>query len=128
MAGGGLKLVQEEERFVYKGDGYEIFYRRVPSTIRDSYIKKHTPRRGGDPDWTIIGKLMLEYALVDWSGIFEETDGQRTDIPFDREKVRFIPEDVRTDIIEKLGADAASLERAVKNLPTMHASNGITEG
>jgi len=125
---GGLLLIQDEERFVYEGDGYKIFYRRVPSTVRDSYIKKHTPRRGGEPDWTAIGKLMLRYAITGWSGLYEEgLSGERIDIPFDAEKIKGIPGAIQAEIIERLSEDAAMLERDIKNSNASSGSSGIME-
>jgi hypothetical protein len=115
----GLKLVQEAERFVYEGDGFKIFYRRVPATIRDGFIRSNTPRRGGDPDWSSIGKLMLNYAIIGWEGVYEESaDGQRVDVPFSADKTPFLPENVRVELVERLGEDAAKLEREIKNSST----------
>jgi hypothetical protein len=96
-----IQIVQEEERLIYENEGSRIFYRRIPTVKRSFIQKKHTKR--GQPDWSAVTKEFLEYVVLDWDGV--EKGGKA--IPYDKELVQYLPDDVTTEILDLSGASTA---------------------
>ena len=125
---GGINLVRESERLVFEGSGFKIFYRRIPSHVRTDIVRRCTPRRGGDPDWGKISLQFLQYAVLDWEGVHDTNDaGDRITVPYDRDRVGFLPDEVQIELIEKLGENSERLEDDLKNSRSMPASSITTE-
>jgi len=117
---GGIKLVKESERLVLDGDGFKIFYRRVPSPVRGDITRRATPRRGGDPDWTKVSRQMLTYAILDWEGVFDD-DNQA--VPYSPELAENLPEEIQVELLEKVGQNIDRVQAESKNSGTTSDSN-----
>ena len=123
----GITLVKESERLVYEGDGFKIFYRRVPSHVRGEIVRRCSPRRGGDPDWAKVSNQFLAYAILDWQGVNEEEEGKMIPAIYDSSKVGYLPDEIQVDLMEKLGANIDKLESDSKNSEAMPASKTKTK-
>ena len=122
----GLRLISDDERLVYEGDGFEIFYRRIPSGTRGRIINKHT-KRGGETNWAKATEEMLEHCITGWAGVYTtDADGIRTDEPFSSDKIRMIPDDVQIKLVDLVGANADAEDVEAGNLSTISSSSTIT--
>jgi len=93
-----IQIVKDDERLTYKSEGSKIFYRRIPTAFRSFVVKKHTKR--GKPDWPVITKELMEWAILGW----ENVQDKGKDIPFAKDMIMALPDDVLTDILEISGA------------------------
>lgn len=113
----GLRLIKTDEKLTYDGEGFKIFYRRLPNHVRAAIVKRFTKR--GIVDFYGASVAQLEHCITGWEGVFEEdSEGHRTDISFDSEKIRYIPDDVQADLLELIGAAVETLDRDAENLET----------
>jgi hypothetical protein len=107
-----VRIVRKEEKNQIQIDGSTFSYRRVPSDLIGQYVKRHTPRKGGEPDWQKVGLEMLNYALLDWGNV-EDLDGSK--VEFDKELIPALPQVTQAELIEELGGSQAQLHEEVKN-------------
>jgi hypothetical protein len=118
-----LKLIGKDERIVYRGAGFEIFYRRMPSNVRARILEKHT-KRGGDVDFTRATIEMLEYSIIGWSGVEDEV-GEPT--PYSIELIPRIPDAEQAKLVELIGANVEAEDVEAKNSPTISGSKPTTK-
>lgn len=121
--GPGLRIIREDERLTYDGDGFKIFYRRIPNFRRGAIQEKYR-KRGGEINISRATDEMLEYCVTGWSGFFyDNEEGRRIDVAYDPKIVRAIPDDVLVEIVDLCGANADSGVVEAKNLPTTSDSS-----
>jgi hypothetical protein len=121
----GLRLIKTDEKLVYDGEGFKIYYRRLPNHVRAGIVKRHTKR--GIVDFYGASVAQLEYCVTGWENVYEEeADGKRKDIGFDQEKIRYIPDDVQADLLELIGAAVETLDKDAENLEATSDNNTKT--
>ena len=121
----GLRLIKTDERLVHNGEGFKMFYRRLPNHVRAGIVKRYTKR--GIVDFYGASVAQLEYCVTGWEGVYEENaDGTRVNIPFDQEKIRYIPDDVQADLLELIGAAVETLDKDAENLEVTSDNNSKT--
>jgi hypothetical protein len=117
-----LHLVSAKERLTYKGDDFQIYYRRVPSGVRAVIVKRHTDRRG-NIDWSKVGDELVEYAITGWENV--KFDGQPVEFAVDL--VGAIPETIKGEIVQLASDNLADTEeRELGNSPTTPVSSPTT--
>ena len=118
----GLRIIDEDERLVFgsmKSLGFEIEYRRIPNTLRNSIAKRYTriAKRGIEvTDWGPASLEMLQYIILGWCGFYKIVDGKEGNVPYSSETIQFIPDDIQTEILELSGANVERTESDIKNL------------
>jgi hypothetical protein len=124
----GLQLVSDEERLVYEGDGFQIFYRRITNHKRAQIVQRHTNRKG-ETNNVAVAEEMLEWCITGWSGVTDvnPTTGEYVETVFSPDKIKRIPDEVGGELIELFGLNADEKAVEVKNSPTTSASNTTTE-
>ncbi len=122
-----LRLINSEERLKFEGDGFNIFYRRLPNAKRGRIMEQNS-KRGGDVNFNKATIQMLEYSITGWSGFYtEDASGNREEIPYDVTKVALIPDEVQAELMDLIGANADRGEVEAKNFPSTSASSTTTE-
>lgn len=105
-----LHLIQEDERFEYKGEGFTIYYRRIPGSKRAEILKKHT-RRQGAVDIGDATLEMMKWCIRGWDGV--NMAGEP--VEFKTGLVERIPDDILGEIAERAGANAEGEGADIKN-------------
>lgn len=94
-----IKLIDPQERLVYKIDGdAEIYYRRPTMTERQYAINKHTKR--GNTDWWAVGIELLKSHVLGWKGFSSE--GKQ--VEFEQKLIDIIPDEILTGLFEVMRA------------------------
>ena len=120
---GGIRIVKETERLVFEGDGFKIFYRRMPAPIRADIIRRNTPRRGGDPDYAKASISMLRYCILGWEGVYDFNEsGEREEVEFSKDLIGMLPDSVQADLIDLFGGTNPEMESDIKNSSTSLAN------
>lgn len=96
-----ITIIRETEKLKLEKGGSTFYYRRVPQHVRADILQRHTPRRGGDPNWEKVLLDMLEHALLGWDNVLDE-NGQP--IEFSKDLIGYIPQDVQVDLMEAISA------------------------
>lgn len=96
-----ITIIRETEKLTLEKAGSKFFYRRIPGHIRADILQRHTPRRGGDPNWERVLSDMLEYSILGWEGVADETGNT---IDFDKELIGYIPQEIQVDLMDAMGA------------------------
>lgn len=117
----GLVLVNEEERFVHKGDGYTIIYRRIEPTRRHVMVERHTVQ--GNTKLSLAHNAILEYCICGWTGV-EDVNGQP--VPYDPSLVQQIPDEVQAVILDLVQKNISKEDRELGNSGTTSGSNTET--
>ena len=122
-----LRLITDQERLRYDGEGYWIEYRRLPAHIRANIVRTCTKR--GTLDFYAASIKFLEYCVLDWNGVTTVDDsGKEVRVDYDKDLVRYLPDEVQNDLIERIGQDAERLQEAIENLGTTPDSKAKTAG
>lgn len=123
----GLRLVNKDEKLTFVGDGFKIFYRRMPNSQIARIRERHTKR--GDTNHQAVANDVLEWCVMGWSGVWDKNgDGKLVEIPFDSDKVGMIPDVVAAKIVDLVG-DNADLEGVeAKNSKSSSGSKTKTTG
>lgn len=122
----GLNLVNPDERLVFIGDGFKLFYRRIGNARRGTIYEKNK-KPGRDVDFTKATIQMLEHCITGWDGVYTVGEnGVRTAVPFDSSKIDLIPDEVQAQLVELIGENADAGEVEAGNSPTISASNATT--
>ena len=123
----GLRLINADERLTFEGDGFKIFYRRIPNARRGRIMEKNT-KRGGEVNFNRATIEMLEYSVTGWDGFYTQNgSGERQDVAFDPGKIEFIPDEVQAELMELIGANADRGDVEAKNSPTSSDSSTTTK-
>ena len=94
-----IKLIEPQERLVYKVDAdTEIHYRRPTMNERQYAINKHTRR--GNTDWWAVGIELLKSHVLGWQGFLLE--GKQ--VEFDPKYIDVIPDEILTGLFEVMRA------------------------
>jgi hypothetical protein len=118
----GLRLITGDERLTYEGDGFKIFYRRIPTSKRGRIVEKNT-KQGRETNWYQATVEMLEYCIIGWDGLFRVIDGKEEPTPYDPAYIGDIPEEVTTELAEKMGAAIPSQGIAKSTVGEVEAGN-----
>jgi len=124
----GLRIIREDESLTYKGDGFEIYYRRIPNKRRGNILEKHKKRGQAEANLNSATQEMMEYCILGWKGFYYlNQNKERVDLPFDSGIIGAIPDEVLADVVELCGANADQGQVEAKNSLTTSASSTITE-
>lgn len=128
----GIRIITETEHLVhgdFAADGYEIYFRRIPSHIRNRIAKKYTriAKRGVEvTDWLAASIEMLEYSILGWRGVYSVENEKDVEIEYSSDMVEWLPDEIQTDVLEKSGANITKDGGESKNLPTTRANKSQT--
>lgn len=95
-----IRLVQEDERLVFKTEGATLFYRRPSASKQRYFIKKNTNKRTGVTDWVGVTEDVLNYCILDWKGV---TGEKNEDVEFETSLLNKLPQDVTADFMGEIG-------------------------
>lgn len=124
----GLRIIETFERFTHRGDGFKIYYRRLPNPTRGKIIERHTKRGSDRVNLALATTEMLEYCILGWDGVYTINEAQeRRDIPFSTDKVASLPDEVQADLIDLVGCNIDAGEVEAGNSRSTSGSNPITE-
>lgn len=104
----GIQLIDEEEKLIFESQGARLYYRRIPMDLIQAWQKQHTTR--GETDWGAVSKKALEYAVLDWSGVYAGEE----EIPFSKELILKLPGGFINDFLSVL-MDGTQWEAEIKN-------------
>lgn len=122
----GLRIIKDDERLVFEGDEYKIFYRRITNSRRGRILEKHR-KRGKDPDLSKATDEMMEWCVTGWTGFYYiDENQQRVDVPFDPTLVKAIPDEVLAELVDLCGANADAGQVEAGNLPSTSSSSTRT--
>ena len=122
----GLRLIDKNERLTFHGDGFKVYYRRIPNATRGRIVERHT-KRGGNVDANAAGIEFLEYSILGWEGFYTQNgDGEKVEVPYGLEHVAAIPDDEQNRLMDLIGINADREEVEGKNSPTTSASKKTT--
>ena len=109
-------IIKTDERLSTIIEGATFYYRRIKGHVRAGIVEKFTNKRNGKTNWNRAGIAMLQYCLLGWKDVIEQ-DGKA--VPFDSEFIDALPEDVKEELVEFVGANASqeAQDVEVKNLP-----------
>jgi hypothetical protein len=116
-----LNLIADDESLTYKGDDFEIYYRRIPGRKRAEILKKNTGRFGAI-DTGAASLAMMHYCITGWHGV--HIRGEFVD--FSKDLIEYIPDEILGEIAERAGANAPSDGADIKNSSTTSGSNPTT--
>jgi hypothetical protein len=108
-------IIKDTERLKKVIDGATFYYKRVPSHIRNSMMSSCTSRRSGNVDWGRYGQMLMEYALLGWDNVIDQSGAG---IPFSKEIIGYLPDRIQGELIELLGENTEQMEGELKNSPT----------
>lgn len=118
-----LRLIDEEERLVYdEGEGWRLFYRRIPESIYNAIVRKCTNAKQVT-NWAAAGRELFNYAARDWEGVEDENG---TAVAFSLELAERLPAKVRGKIVELAADTGEGMEAGLKNSPTTPGNKPIT--
>jgi len=108
-----IQIIEDDERFELQPEdpdtgeklGSRIFYRRVPQAERNRITRQHTTTKrnkrtgasGEVVDFEALGRDLIAYAALDWSGI---VGGDGKEIPFDRALLQRLPDGILAQILD----------------------------
>jgi len=117
-----LELIQDNEKLVHEGGGFDIYYRRIHSGKRADIMKANTKR--GIVDTGAAYNAMARYVVTGWRGV--NSGGQPVD--FDRDLIVRIPPEELDIVMDKAGANIEDIkEGGLGNSETSPDSNPTTE-
>ena len=128
----GIRIINDKERLVqgdFDTDGYEIYYRRIPTHIRSDIARRHTKtgrRNVQTTDWMTAAMDMLKYAITGWRGVFDIIDGKEADIECTPESIEWLPDEIAQDILDSSGANIARDGGDIKNLKPTRVNKSAT--
>ena len=119
-------IIKTDERLSIELESATFFYRRIKGHVRAGIVEKYTNNRTGKTNWNRASIAMLQYCLLGWKNVVEP-DGK--EVPFDAEYIDALPEDVKAEIVELVGANVSqeALEVDVKNLSGTASSSSPTK-
>ena len=122
----GLRLIDEDEALTHEGDGFKIFYRRLPNKRRANIVDACT-NRAGTTNFTKASTQMLEYSVQGWEGVYVFENGKRKDIPFEKSKIDLIPDAVQAEMVELIGENADREDENLGNSPSTSGNSSTTK-
>jgi hypothetical protein len=94
-----IVLVSEQEQLeMTLGGEAVIYYRRVPGHVQKRIEARHTKR--GVIDHRAVAEEVLQYAVLGWNE--RVVDGDGAPVPFRKELLAYLPEDAKTEIVQRL--------------------------
>jgi len=94
-----VKLISKNEKFVYRHNGCEVYYRRIPNNEKTGIIRKNTNRNS--VDYTEVGLDICRAGILGWTGIQDETGKQ---VSYDPELINQLPEELIIDLVTAMNA------------------------
>lgn len=123
MAGQGINLISESERFAYEPvAGVKIIYRRAPDRLKAQWIERYKKSDvTGLPDFDAIGRAAIEYGVISWDGV---TDPETGECPakVTPENVLRLPKWVVDELSERIN----SIRRGLSESPLAVSQVGST--
>ncbi len=89
----GVQIIDPEERFVIEVEGARLTLRRVDSATLAAMERRHR----ADGDRRAVNDDVLDYALLDWSGVHSPLGG--AEVPCTRENKLRLPASVKLKIL-----------------------------
>ena len=111
-----MRLIRENERLVYRHGEVVIYYKRVPSHIREDRYTKSLER--GQLNGAKYAYQLILYAIVDWAGI-EDEDGQP--LAYSPSLVRYLPEEINSGLIDAINTSSPEVDTK-NSLPSLNGS------
>jgi len=94
-----INLVDENERNVFEfAEGVEIYYRRVPQIMMNTWQRRYTNARGVT-DWTRVSEEAIKYAALGWKGFADKGKV----VEFSPELLMRLPGEIVLDFSDLLG-------------------------
>jgi len=115
----GVVIIREAERLNKDIDGATFYYKRVPAHIRNRMMTSCTSKRGST-DWGRYGQMLMEYALLGWENVIEQTGAA---VPFTKDIIGYLPDRIQGELIELLGENTEQMEGELKNSPPTLSSS-----
>jgi len=108
-----IKLISNDEKFIYENDGSKFHYKRINSQQASQLRRKNTNSRG-ILDSDTFGKELLENYIIGWDGVLGE---DRKPIDFKPEYIDLLPAPILIDLIGRInGEDTNDEELTGENL------------
>jgi hypothetical protein len=93
-----IQLIRDDERLIYQLEDSKIFYRRISTSKRSKIVANHTKR--GKTDWVAVTRDLAGEIIIGWENV---VDGGK-EIPFSKDLVTRIPDEVLSEILQLSGA------------------------
>ncbi len=122
MAGQGISLISEDERYVYAPvDGVKITYRRAGDREIAQWTEKYTDDRDKKLDVEAYGRAVIKFGILSWEGVFDpDEQGKLAEITPDN--YARLPRWMRTDLSDLI----ASNRRGYTDVPLAVSPTGST--
>lgn len=97
-----LHLVTDTERLTYAGDGFEIYYRRIPPSIAQRIIGQHTNKKSERTNWAAVADDMLTYAVLGWTNVLSGGEP----VEYSPDLLSAIPGKIAAELVESASDNA----------------------
>jgi len=106
-----VKLISKDEQLEMKYEDSIFYYRRMSNDESSALRRKHTQR--GQTDFNAVGIDSVQSHVVGWKNV---TDIDGNEVPFSKENLLLLPDDVLVALINAISsADANKREDVEKN-------------